>query len=93
MYGYVTSAIKFIFETSLLSYCAVIIVANGFLSGIVIMKFKSNILKYYIVSPRGDHFSMVGSVCFFFPKKLASGRGDWFSMVGLIFSGKSYLGD
>ena len=45
MYGYVTSAIKFIFGTSLLSYCAVIIVANGFLSGIVIMKFKSNILS------------------------------------------------
>ena len=39
MYGYVTCAVKFIFEASLLSYCAVIIVV------MVIMKFKSKILS------------------------------------------------
>ena len=39
MYGCVTCAVKFIFEASLLSYCAVIIVV------MVIMKFKSKILS------------------------------------------------
>ena len=44
MYGYVTSAVKFIFETSLLSYCGVIIVFMVF-GLVVIMIFKSKILS------------------------------------------------